>query len=506
MSNVIQLCRDGNKNAIYLSNGMVIDMSKYDNTGAIQQIAELKQTDRTNVYAIVGITSKAVIGYFDASTKNPTYLSNSSGNQGIIVSNNNGLNVGGTSTGFGDVATGAVTLDSIIGTNNSNTSTHTSSTTHTADVSKNNTIVPEEVLEFIDGYKFLPIPTDYTVVVTEKISGTAAKWKIKIKQNEKDDNMSHGKNPHDEVYTSLSTTAKNTLIEITELPDNSVLLFGSSSYAVAYMLSDNSSTDVTIITGEQQYGYYDGIDLVADVKLFNKNPDITFNEAGTVAIENRLIAIAKQSSSLHTWLRVAGNTLTKVEKAALRPYLVELLIDYLTTIENQLTFTTDSNPFDLDSDYLLNLINDNVDDITLRNKYLDGFDKIYSRLTNVNNLKNYDVLVYDLPHSDKHRLLRVGGISESIPLVVSKSAELDTELDRLINSSDDSIFKITDNTPNTLSLVKSIFNNTVKTNSSELFELSKYTTVGVDMFLLLLDSNILKVIRTDDSLLIRKLI
>ena len=499
------LCRDNNRKVIYLSNGMVISSTLFDNNQGIKVMANLKPTEIQGRYAIVGSESNQVIGYFDEATRTPTYLSNNTGNNGIIIGST-GMSLNDTTnTGIGGVAAGSVSLDSILGTPPSNQS----NTTQTADVS--NKIITheepvEEQLEFIDGYKFLPIPTDYTDVVIDKISGTAAKWKIKIKQNKKDSGMATGKNPHDEVYKELSATAKETLFEVTELPDTSVLLFGSSSYAVAYMLSDNSKTDITVTTGEQHFGYYDSIENVADVKVFKKNTDIAINSELNVALENKLIALAKQSKSLDTWLRLASSNLNKVEKAALRPYILELYIDHLTTIENQLTFDSDYNPFSSEPDYLLNLVEDNVDDITLRNKYMSGFDKIYARLTNIDNLKNYNVLMYDLPASDKHRLLRVGGISESIPLVISKSNELDIELNKLINSSDDDIFKITDNTPNTLSLVRAIFNNTVKTNSTSLFELSKYTTIGCDVFLLLVDSNILKVLRTEDSLLIRKLV
>ena len=499
------LCKDNSRNAAYLSNGMVIDLNVFNNTGNALQLAELKQTDQAGIYAIVGIQSKAVTGYFNANTKTPTYLTNGGNNQGVIIGSG-GLNIngGGNASGFGDIATGAVTLDSII---NGNSNSNQSYTTHTADVSKPHTVVeePEEVLEYIDGYKFLPIPTTYSDVVTERISGTAAKWKIKVKQNEKVNAMSNI-NPHDAVYTELNETARKVEVRVSESIDTSVLLFGPSSYAMAYMLSDATDTDVTITSGEQYFGYYDSIDVIADVNMLKKNPDIVINLEKKVALENKLIAIAKQSSNLHNWLRLASTQLSKIEKAAIKPYILDLLVDYLTTIENQLTFSIETNPFEFGTDYLLNLIMDNIDDITLRNKYLNGFDLIYSRLTNIDNLKNYDILMHDLPASDKHRILRVGGVGEVIPLVISKSKELDIELEKLINSSDDDIFKIADNTPNTLALVKAIFTNSVKLDGKKLFELSKYSTIGIDMFLLLVDSNIMKVIRTEDSLLIRKLV
>ncbi len=504
---VMILCRDNSRNAAYLSNGMVIDLAVYNSNGSVVQLAELRQTEQSGIYAIVGKQSKAVTGYFNVHTKTPTYLSNNGGNQGMIINSNNGLNINtpNSDLGFGGVATGAVTLDSVLGTNTNNNIDHT---THTADVSKNQHIIETpEVLEFIDGYKFLPIPTTYSDVVTEKISGNAAKWKIKVKQNEKGNNMNNSKiNPHDDVYNTLNATARETVYQVSESIDTSVLLFGPSSYAMAYMLSDNSPTEVTITSGEQYFGYYDSIDEVADVNLFKKNTDIVVNSDIRVALENKLIAIAKQSTNLHNWLRIAGSQLSKIEKAALKPYILDLLVDYLTTIENQLSFSSETNPFEFESDYLLDLVMDNIDDIVLRNKYLNGFDLIYNRLTNTTNLKNYDILMYDLPTSDKHRLLRVGGVGEVIPLVISKSKELDIELDKLINSNDDDIYKISDNTPNTLGLVKAIFNNTVKVDSKQLFELGKYSTIGTDMFLLLVDSNIMKVLRTEDSLLIRKLV
>lgn len=506
MNNTVSIiCKDNSRNAAYLSNGMVIDLNVFNNTGNAVQLAELKQTDQAGIYAIVGIQSKAVTGYFNASTKTPTYLSNGNNNQGMVIGSG-GLNItgGGSASGFGDVATGAVGLDSII---NGGNNTNQSYKTHTADVSKPHTNIieePEETLEYIDGYKFLPIPTTYSDVVTEKISGTAAKWKIKVKQNDKGNAMSTT-NPHDAVYNDLNENARKTIIKISEAPDNSVLLFGPASYATAYMLSDTTDTDVTVTMGEQYFGYYDSIDVIPDVNIFKKNPDIVINTDKNIALENKLIAIAKQSSNLHNWLRLAGTQLSKIEKAALKPYVLDLLVDYLTTIENQLTFSIETNPFDFATDYLLNLIMDNIDDITLRNKYLNGFDLVYSRLTNMENLKNYDILMYDLPASNKHRVLRVGGVGEVIPLVISKSKELDIELEKLINSNDD-IFKITDNTPNTLSLVKAIFNNNVLVSGGKLFELSAYSTIGTDMFLLLVDSNIMKVIRTEDSLLIRKLV
>lgn len=502
------LCRDNSRNAAYLSNGMVIDLAIYNTSGSVVQLAELKATEQAGIYAIVGKQSRAVTGYFNANTKTPTYLNNNNGgNQGMIISSNNNLNINtpNNDLGFGGVATGAVTLDSILNTNNSNV--NNGNTTHTADVSNNHNIqLPEEVLEFIDGYKFLPIPTTYSDVVTEKISGNAAKWKIKVKQIEKGNNMLNKTNPHDDVYNTLNNTAREATYQISDASDTSVLLFGPSSYAMAYMLSDNSSTEVTITSGEQYFGYYDSIDVVADVNVFKKNSDIVVNNDLNIALENKLIAIAKQSTNLHNWLRIAGSQLSKIEVAALKPYILDLLVDYLTTIENKLTFSSITNPFEFEPDYLLNLVMDNIDDIVLRNKYLNGFDLIYNRLINTNNLKNYDILMYDLPSSDKHRLLRVGGVGEVIPLVISKSKELDIELDKLINSSDSDIYKISDNTPNTLGLVKSIFNNTIKLDTKQSFELSKYSTIGTDMFLLLVDSNIMKVFKTDDSLLIRKIV
>jgi hypothetical protein len=501
------LIKDESRNALYLSNGMVIDLNAYYNGGSVIPVAELKATEQRGIYAIVGTKSKSVIGYYNVGTRTPTYLNNNTNTgQGVIIGGG-GLNLGGSlndNQSFGNVATGAVTLDSILGTNtNSNVNT-----THTADVSKNNAMIeePEESVDFIDGYKFLPIPTNYSDVVLEKISGTAAKWKIKIKQNDKGVNAMNGKNPHDEVYNDLNVTARKAVITISEASDTSVILFGPSSYATAYMLSDTSANEVTITSGEQYFGYYDSLDYIVDVNTLKKNTDIVIKADIRVAIENKLIAIAKQSTNLHNWLKLASNQLSKIEKAALRPYILDLLIDYLTTVNGEFSFASTTNPFEYETNYLLDLVMDNIDDIVLRNKYLNGFDLIYNRLTNVDNLKNYDILANELPENQKHRLLKVGGIGEVIPLVVSKSKELDIELDKLINSDDTDIYKISDNTPNTLALAKAIFTGNVKVDSKQPFDLSKYSTIGVDIFLLIVDSNVLKVIKTDDSLLIRKLV
>lgn len=456
-------------------------------------VASLAKTNHNHILMIVGKRTGANVGTYNMQTNQVNYLpvaDNGNSNGGINLGTNNVI---------GDVSTGAVTLESIMGgnVNNQQPQQQANIQVQTADAPKVDE-PEEEQFDYIEGYRFLPIPTTYTRVVLDKISKTTAKYKIKVKVDE----MSK----HDEIYKSLKTSASGKDFVVAEVLDSEIAI-ASNFETFAYMSTEGKG-DIAALASLLLTGFYIKSTKVKDVATYKNMPFTTILPDSNIAVTNVLLKIASNSSDLFTWLEIANKELDLIQKASLRRYILDLLLDNLTSIANELILDDTFDPFE-NPYYLRHLIDDGIDDIIAKGKYEEGFTRCYKRLTHIENIKAYnDVIMTMVDDTNEHIVYELGGIKENTPMIVCRDIEVDTELNRLVTVlSRSEFYKVHENTPNTAKLLKAILANNVSTTSGKAFNLLDYSTVGNNSIYFLVRSNLFKVIKTEDEgILIRRML
>lgn len=489
-------------NITITDNARVLDTASIMKDGQYIDVAVLSKTNQKGLLNIVGSRTKNVVGVFNTHTNSVSY------HKVDIMKTQNGFsNMSNDITG--DVPWGSMSIDSLLGgntpkqENNTNINSNINSninfnTVQTADAPK---VIEDVDYEYIEGYKFLPIPTNYTKVVMDKVSDTKVKYKIKIKA---DNDMTMNEKSHEDIYKDLKAKASGKDFIITEITDNELVL-SSNFETFAYMLTENKG-DISILPSIAVTGFYVESTKVDNLAPYKTMPYTTVLDDGNIAVTNILLSIASKSSDLFSWLDIASKELDNIQKAAIRKYIIGMLMDNVTSINNELELEDTFDPFE-DPYYLRNLIDEGIDDIIVKGKYDDGFNRCYKRLTNIKNITAYNEVIISMKDDDiKSTVYKVGGITEKIPMVVCRDIDIDVELSRLIAKiSKVEFYKVCDDTPNTLKLLKAILSNNITSRTGEPFNMMNYSSVGNVCMYLLVRSNLFKIVNSDEGILIRRL-
>ena len=198
---------------------------------------------------------------------------------------------------------------------------------------------------------------------------------------------------------------------------DSEIAIASNFETFAYMSTEGRG-DIAALASLLLTGFYIKSTKVKDVATYKNMPFTTILPDSNIAVTNVLLKIASNSSDLFTWLEIANKELDLIQKASLRRYILDLLLDNLTSIANELLLDDTFDPFE-NPYYLRHLIDDGIDDIIAKGKYEEGFTRCYKRLTHIENIKAYnDVITTMVDDANEHVVYELGGIKENTPMIV----------------------------------------------------------------------------------------
>lgn len=493
--------RDTAANAIYLSNGIIIDLQEFDGTdaygrkkGNVVQNGVLQNTNTNGVWNIVSKSGK-VIGEFIAN-QGPRYFNN--------YGNSNNINIGGMNGGLStsiDNSVGGVGSISIGGNISTNIDT---STYNTAPEPERQAEAPreEKKIPMLDGYEFLPVPTDYTDLKYTRV-GDYNKYEITIR---KDENMDISKN--NEVYAGLKENSKRdseaTLVAITD--DYLLDVNNSSSVITAMNIAQTHKNKTVIFGGVSSFWYLNSIK--------NKTTDMTVSDvvykgsAGSFYV-NELADLVSRSSSLQSLLNNIDDMIK--DKAVGKP-----LKDGIVNIINE-EYSIVANSINIHPKYVTSLgkvigtikdhINNDIDDIALREEYDKAEERVFRRLTNPKSLSEFRHSVALSLLDPKDKVVNGAGLRETVVCIATRDVNVITEMSRLMNSDDDkSTYKLDINTPNTLKLLTDLLDGNIRyeVTVEDTFKLERFNTNLYQAVLYILGSKF-KVYRKVNGIFITKI-
>lgn len=445
-------------NTVILTSGDVITLSDYrNNPGNCKVVGKLKNTDVKNVYSIIDVNTGKVIAFYNDEKKHifkqdTNAINLNSVNTGGIVLN------GGTSTG---IISGAVHTGGVVIGGGDKQPAPIVAPIQQVEVSRQE--IPKTPLE---GYEFNPIPTDYTDIEIQNL-GNFYKYKIIIKKG--DNNMNT--KAHSDIYDGLTDEAKST---------ESLVAGGYPDIVNLNHMNALLGLDVILADSKNKYNLVSGSRSTVVLKgLVKSKAPISENTVGVSklsngnALVNEYVQITYDSTSVKD---ILTQMLGHYNEDALRvfvPYFGRIFYEELQPLDT-MGLKPNFNPFV----YGLELISviETMEDIEEKAAHIAALDRITTRLK----LDKSTDLEYEFEqYGVKDKVVTASGLSERVLVVTVRDDYIVQELAKYIRDNTDGMFKISNNTPNTLKLVSSIFNGAIKlSGTTDIFNIKNFADVN----------------------------
>lgn len=480
--------RDAGANAIYLSNGIIIDLQEFDGVdgfgrkkGNVVQNGVLQNTNMNGVWSIVSKSGK-VIGEFVAN-QGPKYYNNSSnGNMNIGGMGNMGL-----STSIDNVVGGSGSI-SIGGNYNENTNIDTSMYSNNPEPERRQAETPKDEVKvpMLDGYEFLPVPTNYTDLKYTRV-GDYNKFEIIIR---KDENMNITQN--NEVYAGLKeSNRENNEATLVALFDSYILdVNDSSSVITAMNIAQTFKNKNIIFNGTSSFWYLTSI----KAKSNELTPsDVVYKGTGSSFYVNELADLVSRSSSLQSLLDGIDRMIKdKSVGIPLKNGIVNIINEEYSIVAN----TINVHPKQVNSlgkvlETIKEYINTSIDDIALREEYDKAEERVFRRLTNPKSLSEFRHSIALALVDPIEKVVTGAGLRENILCASTRDANILVELAKLIDAEEDkSTYKVDINTPNTLKLLTDLLDGNLRyeVNTNNTFKAEKFSSNLYQMVLYVLGS------------------
>ena len=487
--------------SIYLDNGVVIDRDAYDMYGKVIEKGYLQKTNNPNILTIHNQNGKQV-GLFDME-KGAVY---GGGNQIGNISGGNSsagvITVGGASSSISGMVTVGSTSNGGFNTPDNFVNTTTQQKIHTE---QQPTPKEEKNIVLIPGSEFLPIPTLYTDIKYIPI-GDYFKPQIIIKKGE---NMDTEKNSM--VYEDLkreAAIAEPTLIGVYDQTEAiSLDIQNKSSIEQAINISSITKNKNIIFNG---YALIWGLNSIKEKTNDPVVNDIIYKGAAGSFYENRLADLASRSKTLETLLKSIDTELDGKHYAKTVRSSISEIIDEEYGIVEDFIHINGAKVESLGTiiEQINTLIRENVEDITILNRYDEAKANVYRRLTNPEALKKFRYISHLMLSEPKNKIVSGFGLYESFLCLSTRDALITKELQKLIDNADDTNTYLVDvNTPNLKKLISDLMTGNIrfeKGQEIDAFSIDKYSVNPYQMVLYCLSSKF-KVYRKNDQYFVTRI-
>ena len=314
------------QDCIITDQGLVLYRSVYtEQNGKETRRGYLKKSNVENVYYLISDKlDKAIAEVNPVTNQYAFYERKESGSNLNNISLGGGLNIQGIGSSGGTISGGA-NLD--INSTPIKQSNFNNAKTEPKVQSKE--LKQEVKLVAMEGYEFLPLPTEYTEAIIEQYPGSNMyKYRIETKGSE----MEH--NPHMDVYNKAGAAANTLSMDDITNPEDLMIvnLYDSMAYTIIGVETSNMSK-ATLVLGSTLAGFHKSINVYTHTNVnFNKDK-FTLLE-NDVLIEN-IFKDAMKTTNIIDWLELIENNTNQLQKELLTPYLVDLFREKITTIENK---------------------------------------------------------------------------------------------------------------------------------------------------------------------------
>lgn len=425
------------QDCIITDQGIVLYRSVYtEQNGRETRRGYLKKSNVENVYYIISDKLDKAIAEVNPVTNQYVFYERSQSN-GSNFNNNNlggGLNIQGVG-GSGSTISGGANLD----INNTPIKQSNFSNAKTEPKMQSKELKKEEVkLVAMEGYEFLPLPTDYTEAIIEQYPGSNMyKYRIETKGS---DNMEH--NPHMDVYNKASAAANTLSWDDITIPEDLMIVNLNDSMAYTIIgVETNNMSKATLVVGSTLAGFHKSINVYTHTNVNYDRNKFTLLE-NDVLIEN-IFKIAMKTTNIIDWLELIEQNTNQLQKELLTPYLVDLFREKITTIENKWDITT----FNVDVFTILKHVVGKISqmkDLNAQMKYTQALREMHARVTNMHSVNEYALL----PTNAANMHIVCGGLDERCYLLkINSLPELEGELKLLIQERNRKIYKSNINTP-----------------------------------------------------------
>ena len=422
------------QDCIITDQGLVLYRSVYtEQNGKETRRGYLKKSNVENVYYLISDKlDKAIAEVNPVTNQYAFYERKESGSNLNNSSLGGGLNIQGIGSSGGTISGGA-NLD----INSTPIKQSNFNNTKTEPKVQSKELKQEVKLVAMEGYEFLPLPTEYTEAIIEQYPGSNMyKYRIETKGSE----MEH--NPHMDVYNKAGAAANTLSLDDITIPEDLMIvnLNDSMAYTIIGVETSNMSK-ATLVLGSTLAGFHKSINVYTHTNVnFNKDK-FTLLE-NDVLIEN-IFKDAMKTTNIIDWLELIEKNTNQLQKELLTPYLVDLFREKITTIENKWDITT----VNVDVFAILNHVVGKISqmkDLSAQMKYTQALREIHARLTNVHSVNEY-VLI---PNNAANMHIVCGGLDERCYLLkINSLPELEGELKLLIEERNRKIYKSNINTP-----------------------------------------------------------
>lgn len=422
------------QDCIITDQGLVLYRSVYtEQNGKETRRGYLKKSNVENVYYLISDKLDKAIAEVNPVTNQYAFYERKESGSNFNNSNiGGGLNIQGIGSSGGTISGGA-NLD----INSTPIKQSNFNNTKTEPKVQSKELKQEVKLVAMEGYEFLPLPTEYTEAIIEQYPGSNMyKYRIETKGSE----MEH--NPHMDVYNKAGAAANTLSMDDITIPEDLMIvnLNDSMAYTIIGVETSNMSK-ATLVLGSTLAGFHKSINVYTHTNVnFNKDK-FTLLE-NDVLIEN-IFKDAMKTTNIIDWLELIEKNTNQLQKELLTPYLVDLFREKITTIENKWDITT----FNVDVFAILNHVVSKISqmkDLSAQMKYTQALREIHARLTNVHSVNEYALI----PNNAANMHIVCGGLDERCYLLkINSLPELEGELKLLIEERNRKIYKSNINTP-----------------------------------------------------------
>lgn len=486
--------------SIYLDNGVIIDRDAYDMYNKVIEKGYLRQTNNNNIFTIHNQNGKQV-GVFDMST-GPSYGVSQSNTMSSGNLNNGMINVSGVSGNTSGMVVVGTSSNSGFSTMNGSIATPT--VEQKIHPMQPHTSKEEKEIVLIPGSEFLPIPTFYTDIKYVPI-GDYFRPQIIIKKGE---DMDTEKNSL--VYEELkkeAATGEPTLVGVYDQTETiSLDIQNKSSIEQAINISSITKNKNIIFNG---YALIWGLNTIREKTNDPIVNDVIYKGAAGSFYENRLADLASRYNTLETLLKSIDRELENMHYAKSVIASISEIIDEEYGIVEDFIHVNGAKVESLGTiiEQINTLIRENVEDITILNRYDEAKANVYRRLTNPESLKKFRYISHLMLSEPENKTVSGFGLYESFLCLSTRDAVVIKELQKLIDNADDTNTYLVDvNTPNLKKLISDLMTGNVRFEKSQdiNYSIDKYSVNPYQMVLYCLSSKF-KVYRKNDQYFVTRI-
>ena len=453
--------------AAILSNGEIISYSAFKLRNEVVKKGYLQATDNATLFYIIDSGTNKAVAMFNSSGKGCILSLPANGMAQQQQSNNLMQSTGGISIGLQQPNTGVIsgamhTGAVAIGAGQQQQQQSVVITPNAAPTPPPTDIAATR--QPLEGYEFYPIPTSYNKIETQDV-GQFYKYKILINEG-KDMND----NPHSKVYDSLESEANKPQLTTIGSVDDFIDLDNPTS---------SLSLDIMLVETKNKYNVISGFNIAAVLTSISAKTSAIVDESalGVSAtadgiLVNDYIRAIGNSTNISELIKAVTDKYQEHNLLTLLPYFTRIFYEELVVIDGPIKITRTFNPFK-HAIALSDVVETKITDLELKRRYKKALDKIFSRLS-------FDGSKYFDSVRIENKIVTAGLLGSSKLIAVARDALIEKELEILISggTEEDDVYKIADNTPNTLKLINSLFNGSVKLSNNGIYNINDYGDVN----------------------------